>query len=40
MVHGKEQFGKWFESGYSVGAIPYWEKHPKWAHGELLKIYG
>jgi multiple sugar transport system substrate-binding protein len=31
-LHGKEQFGKWFEieSGYSVGATTYWENHPMW----------
>jgi len=32
-LHSKEQFGKWFEieSGYSIGATTYWEKHPMWA---------
>jgi multiple sugar transport system substrate-binding protein len=31
-LHGKEQFGKWFEieSGYSFGATTYWENHPMW----------
>jgi multiple sugar transport system substrate-binding protein len=31
-LHGKEQFGKWFEieSGYSFGATTSWENHPMW----------
>jgi multiple sugar transport system substrate-binding protein len=31
-LHGKEQFGKWFEieSGYAVGAVTSWENHPMW----------
>jgi multiple sugar transport system substrate-binding protein len=32
-LHGKEQFGKWFEvqEGYSVGATRVWQQHPVWA---------
>ena len=31
-LHGKEQYGKWFEieSGYSVDATVYLENHPMW----------
>ncbi len=31
-LHGKEQFGKWFEveTGFNVGATSYWEHHPMW----------
>jgi multiple sugar transport system substrate-binding protein len=31
-LHGKDQFGKWFEieSGYSLGATTFWENHPMW----------
>ena len=31
-LHAKEQFGKWFEieTGYSIGATTYWERHPMW----------
>jgi multiple sugar transport system substrate-binding protein len=31
-LHGKEQFGKWFEieNGYTVGATKFWENHPMW----------
>ena len=31
-LHGKEQFGKWFEieNGYTVGAATFWESHPMW----------
>jgi multiple sugar transport system substrate-binding protein len=32
-LHGKEQFGKWFETeaGFSVGANRFWEQHPMWS---------
>jgi multiple sugar transport system substrate-binding protein len=32
-LHGKEQFGKWFEveAGFSVGTTKFWEGHPMWA---------
>ncbi len=32
-LHGKEQFGKWFEveGGFSVGPARFWEDHPMWA---------
>jgi multiple sugar transport system substrate-binding protein len=31
-LHGKDQFGKWFEieNGYTVGATLSWENHPMW----------
>ena len=31
-LHGKEQFGKWFEveAGFSVGSTKFWETHPMW----------
>jgi multiple sugar transport system substrate-binding protein len=31
-LHGKEQFGKWFEveAGFSVGTNRFWEGHPMW----------
>jgi multiple sugar transport system substrate-binding protein len=41
-LHGKEQFGKWFEveSGYSVGSNRFWEQHPMWAKvDDAMKIY-
>ncbi|MBI4594312.1 MAG: extracellular solute-binding protein [Candidatus Rokubacteria bacterium] len=41
-LHGKEQFGKWFEveSGYSVGSTKHWEDHPMWAKvDDSMKIY-
>jgi multiple sugar transport system substrate-binding protein len=41
-LHGKDQFGKWFEveSGYSVGSNRFWEEHPMWSKvDEPMKIY-
>jgi multiple sugar transport system substrate-binding protein len=41
-LHGKEQFGKWFEveGGFSVGPTRFWENHPMWAKvDEAMKGY-
>jgi len=41
-LHGKEQFGKWFEiqEGYSVGATRFWQQHPVWERvDEAMKPY-
>jgi multiple sugar transport system substrate-binding protein len=41
-LHGKDQFGKWFEveSGYSVGSNRFWEEHPMWSKvDDAMKIY-
>ena len=41
-LHGKDQFGKWFEieSGYSLGATTFWENHPMWERtDEALRTF-
>jgi multiple sugar transport system substrate-binding protein len=41
-LHGKEQFGKWFEveNGYALGAATFWENHPMWERlDEALKAF-
>ena len=41
-LHGKDQFGKWFEieSGYSLGATTFWENHPMWERtDEALRAF-
>ena len=41
-LHGKDQFGKWFEvaEGFSVGSTKFWEQHPLWnTIDPPMKIY-
>ncbi len=41
-LHGKEQFGKWFQvaDGFSVGSTKYWEQSPLWTTiDQPMKIY-
>ncbi len=41
-LHGKEQFGKWFdiENGYALGAATSWENNPMWERlDEALKPF-
>jgi multiple sugar transport system substrate-binding protein len=41
-LHGKDQFGKWFEvmEGFSVGSTKYWEQHPLWGRlDDAMKLY-
>jgi multiple sugar transport system substrate-binding protein len=41
-LHGKDQFGKWFEvaEGFSVGSTKFWEQHPLWSTIDApMKIY-
>ena len=41
-LHGKEQFGKWFQvaEGFSVGSTKFWERHALWdTLDPPMKIY-